>query len=634
MCGIFGLRAREGGPPVAESVLRAMGASLRHRGPDDDGFLVDGAFGFGMRRLSIIDLTSGHQPLGNEDGSVQIVFNGEIYNYRDLAEQLRSRGHGFRTTSDTEVIAHLFEEMGADCVQPLRGMFAFAVWDRRRRSLLLARDRLGIKPLYYACVGHEVVFASELKAILQSPAVPRDVDPDAILAYLRYGYVPDPLSIFKHVRKLPPGHVMLVAADGTPEIRRYWDPAPAFANVHAASSPDALAEELRWRLRDAVRSHLVSDVPVGAFLSGGVDSSAAVALMAGELGRSVKTFSIGFPEREFDELPYARLVAERFETEHHELVVTPASLPQVESIIAQFDEPFADASAIPTYFVSTLAAREVKVVLSGDGGDELFAGYDRYAVDARRHRLGAVAGLAPGVKWLGQSLPDGTRGKNFLLNISLPRMERYLDSVSHFSPGRLAQLLNAEFVNGGRTQSDVMREHVERSDGLGFPGRLQYVDLKTYLPGDILTKVDRMSMATSLEARVPLLDHELVEFAAGIPSSLQLHGGERKRLFKRAIAGVLPPEVLDRPKQGFAVPLEYWLRGDWDAFLEGTLFTSSAVGMAIFDARYVRHLFELYRTTRRGDILHRLWTLAVFETWSRVMAAMPPDRVASVDVHR
>ena len=633
MCGIFGIRGRDGGAPVDESLLRSMGAALQHRGPDDDGFLVDGTFGFGMRRLSIIDLASGHQPLGNEDGSLQIVFNGEIYNYRELSEQLRSRGHTLRTTSDTEVIVHLFEDVGAECVQHLRGMFAFALWDRRRRALLLARDRLGIKPLYYACVGEEVSFASELKAILRSPSVAQDVDPEAIVAYLTYGYVPDPLSIFKNVRKLPPGHVMVVSGDAPPRIQCYWDPAVAFANVHAASSPDALAEELRERLRDAVRSHLVSDVPLGAFLSGGVDSSTVVALMAAELGRSVKTFSIGFPEREFDELPYARRVAERFETEHHELIVTPAALPQVEGIIAQFDEPFADASAIPTYFVSTLAAREVKVVLSGDGGDELFAGYDRYAVDEGRQRLGAAAALAPGLQWLGRALPDGTRGKNFLLNISLPRMERYLDSVSHFSPPRLAQLLSADFLCG-RTSSDVMDAHVERSRGLGFPGRLQYVDLKTYLPGDILTKVDRMTMANSLEARVPLLDHELVEFAAGIPSQLQLQGGERKRLFKRAVAPLLPAEVLERPKRGFAVPLEYWLRGDWDDFLHETLFSSSAVRMPIFDTQYVRGLYELYRATRRADVLHRLWTLVVFEIWSRVTAGTLTGRLTDVDMRR
>ncbi|HEY3066267.1 MAG TPA: asparagine synthase (glutamine-hydrolyzing) [Methylomirabilota bacterium] len=619
MCGIFGVRDRDGGQPVDESLLKSMGAALRHRGPDDEGFFVEGTFGFGMRRLSIIDLHSGHQPLGNEDGSLQIVFNGEIYNYRELTPGLRARGHTLRTSSDTEVVVHLFEDFGPDAVHHLRGMFAFAIWDRRRRSLLLARDRLGIKPLYYASVGGELIFASELKAILRSPAVPREVDPEAVVAYLRYGYVPDPLAIFKHVRKLPPGHLLTCGSDGRVDVRPYWDPVGGFTRTQEAANPDALVEELRGRLRDAVRSHLVSDVPVGAFLSGGVDSSAVVAFMASEVGRAVKTFSIGFPEREYNELPYARRVAERFETEHHELIVEPATLPQVEGIICQFDEPFADASAIPTYFVSALAAREVKVALSGDGGDEIFAGYDRYVVDERRRRLGLIAdtGLAGGVRWVSRALPEGTPGKNFLFNLSLPRVERYLDSVSHFAPARLSALLHEDFLAAAGSASDVVHEHVARSEGLRFPGRLQYLDLKTYLPGDILTKVDRMSMAHSLEARVPLLDHELVEFAAGIPSEYQLQAGETKRLFKRAIAGVLPDEVLNRPKQGFAVPLEYWLRGDWDAFLHDSLFSGSTLGREIFDGGYVRRLHDLYRGTRRRDVLHRLWTLVVFETWAR-----------------
>jgi asparagine synthase (glutamine-hydrolysing) len=478
------------------------------------------------------------------------------------------------------------------------------------------------------------VFASEIKAILEVPGVPRELDPEAVVAYLRYGYIPDPLSILKHVRKLPPAHVLTMTADGAVQTRRYWDAVGAFSQRHASTSADALAEELRWRMRDAVRSHLVSDVPLGAFLSGGVDSSTVVALMASELGRSVKTFSIGFREAAFNELTYARQVAQRYETEHHELIVEPTTLPEMHRIIAQFDEPFADASALPTYFVSALAASEVKVALSGDGGDELFAGYDRYAVDERRHRVGAVAGFAPGLSWLGRALPDGTRGKNFLLNVSLPRMERYLDSVSHFSPARLARLLNGDF-RAALPSSDVVQPHVDRSEGLGFPGRLQYVDLHSYLPGDILTKVDRMSMAHSLEARVPLLDHRLVEFAAAIPAPLQLRGGEGKLLFKRAIADILPRDILTRPKQGFAVPLEYWLADDWDGFLHDALFMASPL-RDLFDHAYVRTTYELYAKTRRRDVLDRLWTLAVLETWARglrddrrrepIAAAGPHDR--------
>jgi asparagine synthase (glutamine-hydrolysing) len=617
MCGIVGVYWRDG-RPAEESFVRAMNETLRHRGPDEEGVLIDGPFGFGMRRLSIIDLKSGSQPIGNEDGSIQVVLNGEIYNYRELAETLCRRGHVLRTTSDTEVIVHLYEEYGTELVQHLRGMFAFAVWDRRRRRLVLGRDRLGIKPLYYAHTSHGLIFASELKAISQVTEIASDIDPDAVISYLRYGYVPEPMSIFRDVRKLAAGELLVFEGDGAPHASKYWDPIAFFKEPRETPSPESLVEELQWRLRDAVRSHLVSDVPIGAFLSGGVDSSTVVALMAAE-GGSVATFSIGFRESEFNELPYARIVAQRFGTEHRELVAEPQSPERLEAILAQFDEPFGDPSAIPTYFVSMLAGREVKVTLSGDGGDELFAGYDRYVVDHRRARLGWIAGtpVAPVVRRLSERLPEGTRGKNLLYSVGLPRTERYLDDISRFGSRRLA-LIAADRIRGCRRgAADGVAEHFGPSDGLPFVSRLQYLDMKTYLPGDILTKVDRMSMAHSVEARVPLLDHRLVEFAASIPASYHLHRGETKYLFKRAIQGLLPDEVVNRPKRGFAVPLAYWFSGDWHELLGDMLLAPGSMSHGFFDVSYVEGLYRLYQASRREDVLHRLWTLLAFEIWYR-----------------
>ena len=629
MCGIFGVYWQNG-RPADRHVVRTMTDALRHRGPDDEGVFLDGGFGFGMRRLSIIDLKSGSQPIGNEDGSVQVVLNGEIYNYRELSETLRRRGHALQTTSDTEVIVHLYEEHGADFVQHLRGMFAFAVWDSRRRLLVLGRDRLGIKPLYYAYTSQGLVFASELKAILRAADVAGDIDSRAVASYLRYGYVPDPLSIFRNVRKLPPGHILTFDGHHDPEPRKYWDPVPFFAERPDARSCDELVEELRWRLREAVRTHLVSDVPIGAFLSGGLDSSAVVALMALEGGQRFTTFSIGFRETDFNELPYARIVAERFGADHRELIVEPQSADRLATILAQFDEPFGDASALPTYFVSMLAAREVKVVLSGDGGDELFAGYDRYVVDERRRQLGwlsegSVAGV---VRGLSNALPEGTPGKNFLFNVTLPRTDRYLDEISRFGSRRLTRILRPGVVDRA---TDGVAERLETLRHLPFLSRFQLLDIATYLPADILTKVDRMSMAHSVEARVPLLDHPLVEFAAGIPSSYRLHRGETKYLFKRAIEGLVPAETLSRSKQGFAVPLEYWFRGEWHELLGDMLVSPGSMAHGFFDPADVGNAFELYRRSRRPDVLHRLWTVLAFEIWYRQMLSASRQALAYVE---
>lgn len=622
MCGIFGIYLASPDRVVELGVLEAMGAAIRHRGPDDDGFLVDGPLGLGMRRLSIIDLKTGHQPIHNEDGSVQVVLNGEIYNYRELAQRLLEQGHHLYTASDTEVIVHLFEEYGRSCVDHLRGMFAFALWDRKSRTLMLARDRLGIKPLYYSQTPAGVIFGSELKSILEFPGFRREISLTALRAYLRYGYVPEPLAIFEGVLKLAPGHVAIVRDGRTVAVSSYWDSAPFFEAPREVPSEEALCEQLRTELADAVRSHLVSDVPLGAFLSGGIDSSLVVAFMARELGRSVKTFSIGFEEDGFNELPYARLTAALLGTDHHELIVRPESVDLIERIAAHFDEPFADPSAIPTYLVSRLAREQVKVVLSGDGGDELFAGYDRYTVDRRRAgydrltTLGA-AGLA---RWISQRLPETAPGKNYLFNISLSRMDRYVDSVSHFAPLRQRALLSEGLTATGLAGNpDPFAPHISRSRLLDFPTRLQYLDLETYLPGVILTKVDRMSMAHSLEARVPLLDHVLVEFAARIPSHYMLRGDTTKYILKRALEGVLPPEILNREKQGFAVPLRHWFRGELDGYLRDVLLGADSLGHGYFNRQYVEDLVDLFARTGKPECLTRLWALLVFEIWYRTV---------------
>ncbi|HYE93720.1 MAG TPA: asparagine synthase (glutamine-hydrolyzing) [Terriglobales bacterium] len=625
MCGIYGVYYADRSRPALEDTLIAMGDAIRHRGPDESGLLVDGAFGFGMQRLSIIDLKTGHQPIGNEDGSVQVVFNGEIYNYREVARDLVERGHVLTTTSDTEVIVHLWEEYGPDCVKHLSGMFGIAVWDRKSRTLFLARDRMGIKPLYYAESDAGVVFGSELKALLRVPDVARRVDGDAVLAYLRWGYVPDPMSILQGVRKLAPGHTLIVrdgrVAHGP---RRYWDPLPFFAEPRLGSE-DALLEELRWRLSESVRSHLVADVPLGAFLSGGVDSTAVVAHMAAEHGGSLKTFSIGFEEAEYDERPYARLAAQHFGTDHYELVVRPDSVDRIQRIVSYFDEPFSDASAIPTYFVSELARSHVKVVLSGDGGDEIFAGYERYAVDWRRRHWGALRklGVAPMVAAVSEALPEGTPGKNFLYDATLPRIQRYVEGVAHYSPAHLATLVAGPAASAlARARDDAFSPLISRGRGLGYPARLQCLDIETYLPGDILTKVDRMSMAHSIESRVPLLDHTLVEFVAALPARFTLRRGAGKYLFKRALAGMVPPAILARPKKGFGVPLTYWFREGLQEFIADHLLGPGALSGEYVRRSAVERLFALYRSTGRAGYLNQLWTILVLELWRRELAGV------------
>ena len=613
MCGIFGVCGEPADRPECLGVLRAMGKALIHRGPDDQGTHMEPGVGIGMRRLSIIDLKTGHQPLANEDGSIWTVFNGEIYNYRELTAGLLARGHRFATASDTETLVHLYEDHGADCVRHLRGMFAFALWDARSRTLLLARDRLGIKPLYYAQTAHGLVFGSELKALIASPWVQREMDPRALAAYLRFGYVPDPLSILKGVVKLPPGHVVLVKEGRVGLPQCYWKPTSYFDGASRAVDEAEAGSQLWSLLQEAVRSHLVSDVSVGAFLSGGIDSSAVVGLMARENGVPVKTFSVGYRESEFDEAPYARRVAEWFGTEHHELVATPRDIRLLDDVLVACDEPFADASAIPTYLVARLARQHVKVVLSGDGGDELFAGYDRYLVDQRESRLGMLGdlGLGAPLRLASNALPEGARGKNFLRHFSMPRMRRYLDAISLFPDRALRDLLEGGVASAA---PPLFAEALQDSQGLDALSRLQDLDLQTNLPGDILTKVDRMTMAHSLEARVPLLDHPLVEFACRLPARLRLRGDQTKYLLRRVLRGRVPDEVLSRPKRGFGVPIRAWFGHHLPNFFRERLGNSRTLQEIGIRPQAVHSLLDLFQQRGREDHCGRLWALAVLES--------------------
>lgn len=625
MCGIAGYLSTEPDRSTRPDVVEAMCAAMVHRGPDDQGIYTDNLVALGMRRLSIIDLSTGHQPISNEKKNVWVVLNGEIYNYRELAAWLRNRGHEFRTSSDTEVIVHLYEEMGDECIQRLRGMFAFALWDAEECRLLVARDRLGVKPLYYFWDQKHFVFGSELKALLVHPAVKPALNPAAVLYYLRYSYIPDPLSIFQGVSKLAPASYLIVTPKGI-ETRPYWSGAVPYEPRTFAKSEEDVCFELEETLRESVRLRLVSDVPLGAFLSGGIDSSLVVALMAQEMNRAVSTFSIGFEEAEYNELPYARLVANHVGADHHELIVKAESCALIERIIEHCDEPFGDPSAIPMYHLSGLASQHVTVALSGDGGDELFAGYERYAVDLRRQKYGDLPlVLRQGLGHISQSLPPGIPGKAYLRNISLNNECRYFDNTSYFPPHVLQTVVSEEFYRSVKNDADaeaIMAKHFGDVEGQPWLSQLQYVDTKTYLPADVMTKVDRMSMAHSLEAREPLLDHELVEYLARLPVKLKSQNGVTKYILRQVAKKYLPEAILTRRKQGFGVPLEYWFKDDLREYIQETLFEGRMAARGIFNMETVQELVERYERGRK-ELASNIWILLVFETWCRLYLDRP-----------
>jgi asparagine synthase (glutamine-hydrolysing) len=623
MCGIAGVLYADPSRPAEPGMLEAMGQAIAHRGPDGHGFWAEPGVGLVHRRLSIIDLAGGGQPLGNEDGTVQVVFNGEIYNFQELRGGLEARGHCFRTHSDTEVLVHLYEDEGDGLVERLRGMFAFALWDQRHKRLLLARDRLGIKPLYVYRDAEKLIFGSELKAILAHPGVSRALDVVALEDYLAFGMVPGPRSIFRQIEKLPPAHVWVVRAGQWQHAsRRYWQ-----LQFEPDERPTAeqWQDRVRAKVAEAIRLHLIADVPVGAFLSGGIDSSIVVAGSAGATQGQLQTFSMGFQEESFSELPYAREVALRYHTRHVEEIVTPDAAELLADLTHYYDEPFADSSALPTFLVSRLASRSVKVVLSGDGGDEAFGGYARYAHDLKeaalrrclpawvRGILGPIARTWPKADWL----PRPLRAKTFLTNLSLDAGAAYANTLQVCRQPLRRRLLGPDLAAGLNTHDPAaaVRAAYSTAPAADALAGMIAADVATLLPDDYLVKVDRASMANGLEVRPPLLDHELLEMAARIPARFKVCRGETKSVLKRAYAGDLPQRVLRRPKQGFEVPIDGWLSGRLrGAFEEGVLAPGCRLAGLIDQAR----AGELYRahlrgTSRQGAVL---WSLLVLSCWA------------------
>jgi asparagine synthase (glutamine-hydrolysing) len=623
MCGIAGV-VNLGSLTEAERLaVVPMTECLGHRGPDDMGTFGDTCVALGHARLSIIDLSSGHQPMCNEDGSIWIVFNGEIYNFPELQKSLTARGHVFQSHCDTEAIIHLYEDYGEACVEHLRGMFAFAIWDQNRRHLLLARDRVGIKPLYYCQTGRRLLFGSEIKAILQAPGVERTIDLEALQDYLTYLWVPAPKSIFRGIRKLPPGYTAVFDTHGL-RLREYWDlkyPEPSTAGARE------LGERFLAEMEESVKIHMLSDVPLGAFLSGGVDSSSVVATMARLSGAPVVTNSIGFAEQAFNELHYADLVAEKFQTEHHREIVRPDQVEVVNQLAWNFDEPFADYSSIPTYYVSKMAREHVTVALSGDGGDESMAGYRKYKIHQRERLLrGWVPGVLrramfrplaaayPKADWL----PRVLRAKSTLQNLAATEVEALYRSRAALDPSYAPRLLRPDVraALSGYDSMSVIEHYYRRCAATDPLSRELYIDVKTYLVDDILTKVDRASMAVSLEVRVPILDHKFMEFMATIPSSLKLRGGEGKYLFKQVVRPLLGTEVVDRRKMGFSVPLAEWFRGPLREMTQDTLFARDAYIGSLLDVGQVRRMWAKHQQgTRHYE--HMLWAILMLEIWGQ-----------------
>jgi asparagine synthase (glutamine-hydrolysing) len=625
MCGISGIFEFDQARTLERETVHRMNESLRHRGPDDEGIFVGPGIGLGHRRLSIIDVAGGHQPIGNEDGTIWVMCNGEIYNYAELRQELLCKGHKFTTRSDTEAIVHLYEDYGEECFARLRGMFAIVIWDSNQRRLLLARDRVGKKPLYYYADRNRIIFGSELKAILAADGIPRTVDPLAVCDYFSLSYIPAPRTIYKSVRKLQPAHYLVVSAAGLREAP-YWR--LSFSKVQNHTEAE-WCELIREQLCEATRIRLMSEVPLGAFLSGGVDSSSIVAMMSRLMDRPVTTCSIGFSAQEYDESKFARQVASQFKSDHYEDVVEVEALDVIDKLAWHYDEPFADSSAVPTYYVSKIARRQVTVALGGDGGDENFAGYRRYVFDRmenqmrsfvpasiRRTVFGPLGRWYPGLAWA----PRPLRAKATLQSLSRSPLEGYFNSVSVFRPDEKAHLFTGDFQQqlADYDSLDVLRKHYDEADTTDPLSRIQYVDIKTYLPDDILAKVDRASMAVSLELRAPILDHQFMELVASIPSDLKLHARTGKYIFKKAMEPLLPHDILYRSKQGFAIPLNRWFRKELKDL--GYDLVGSGNKDGILDGNYLSKIWKQHQAGT-FDRSAYLWTVLMFRKWQQVFRA-------------
>jgi asparagine synthase (glutamine-hydrolysing) len=630
MCGICGIVDTRDRRPIDRSLVSRMNESLHHRGPDEHGVHFEPGVGLGHRRLSIIDVSTGQQPLYNEDGSVVVVYNGEIYNFQSLIPELVALGHVFHTRSDTEVIVHAWEAWGEQCVTRFRGMFAFALWDRNRETLFLARDRLGVKPLHYALLGDgTLLFGSELKALLAHGGLPTTIDPHAVEEYFALGYVPEPRTIFAAARKLPPAHTLAVRRGRpVPEPTRYWD--PSFTLDARTGAEDAMTE-LTARLDESVRLRLISEVPLGAFLSGGVDSSAVVASMAKASTEPVNTCSIAFADPAFDESRYAQMVADRYHTRHFVDRVESDDFDLIDTLARVYDEPYADSSAIPTYRVCQLARRHVTVALSGDGGDENFGGYGRYRHHIAEERLRSAFPLsmrAPVFGALGRAYPKADwaprifRAKSTFEALGRDTVAAYFHGVSILRDDMRRRLYSPSFRAelGGYNAVEVFRRHAAMAGTDDALALVQYLDLKTYLVGDINTKVDRASMAHSLEVREPLMDHPLVEWLARLPSSLKVHGGEGKWLLKKAMETRLPQEVLYRRKMGFSVPLARWFRGPLRERVREAMTGGHLAGCGMFEPAYLKTLVDQHQAGSR-DYSATLWTLLMFDAFLRNVVA-------------
>ncbi|MDP1928350.1 MAG: amidotransferase 1, exosortase A system-associated [Thiobacillus sp.] len=639
MCGITGIFDTRGASEISRELLHTMNETQFHRGPDEGGLHLEAGVGLGHRRLSIIDLSSGQQPLFNEDGSVVVVFNGEIYNFQELVPELEALGHVFRTHSDTEVIVHAWEAWGEACVARFRGMFAFALWDRNLDTLFVVRDRFGVKPLYYAFLDSgEFIFGSELKALMAHPGLTRTIDPCAVEEYFAYGYVPEPRTIFKGAYKLPPGFTLTLKRGQAPAVpKQYWDmPFTPVAVKDEASAMDELVE----RLKDSIRLRMIADVPLGAFLSGGVDSSAVVAMMATQSDTPVNTCSIGFDDPAFNEIEFAQQVADRYHTHHHVETVAADDFGLVDKLANVYDEPYADSSALPTYRVCELARKHVKVALSGDGGDEHFAGYRRYRWFRYEERMRAVMPLAlrrPLFGVLGKLYPKADwapkvfRAKTTFEALARDTVEGYFHGVSLLSDAQRKQLFSPSFKRElqGYEAVEVLRRHAAASPTDDPLSLVQYLDMKTYLVGDILTKVDRASMAHALEVREPLLDHELMGWVSGLPTDLKLRGTEGKYLLKKSMEPYLPNDVLYRKKMGFSVPLAAWFRGPLAATIRSVVLGERLASTGLFNQDFLRNVVEAHQTGRR-DYSVILWTVLMFDAFlAQVLGMSETERQAA-----